>query len=73
VIGTPVEDAGHTGTIDQVQAAIAEIKTVKILVIPAIEAEIGKTLEGETHLMIINEGIKMKKRNRRCPWSLKAK
>ena len=73
MIGTPVEDAVHTGTIDQVQAAIAEIKTVKILVIPAIEAEIGKTLEGETHLMIINEGIKRKKRNRRCPWSLKAK
>ena len=72
MIGTPVEDAGHTGTIDQVQAAIAEIKTVKILVIPAIEAEIGKTLEEETHLMIINEGIKRKKRNRRCPWSLKA-
>ena len=69
----PAEDAGHTGTIDQVQVAIAEIKTVKILVIPAIEAEIGKTLEGETNLMIINEGIKMKKRSRRCPWSLKAK
>jgi len=73
VIGTPAEDAGHTGTIDQVQVAIAEIKIVKILVIPAIEAEIVKTLEGETHLMITNEGIERKKRNRRYPWSLKAK
>lgn len=73
MIGTPAEDAGHTGTIDQVQVAIAEITIVKILVIPAIEAEIAKSLEGETHLMITNEGIERKKRNRRCLWSLKAK
>jgi len=72
VKGTPAEDAGHTGTIDQVQVAIAEIKTVKILVILAIVAEIVKTLEGETYLMITNEGIKRKKRNRMCPWSLRA-